>query len=414
MKKIDKIFFMIFLLFQVNFFDFLDTKDSILQGLASYSQKKILVLFILVYLVVRPLFIEKKENKSYFKVFVGFTMFAWLAILFATVHIFHQGLLSTFFIGYYFLILLLYFPFSRFFVTWNVWDSVIRITAIFSVILSSTKIVQSFFLSFLHKNIFYLNNIDYDTAIQMKFMTLGFTRIASATDFVFVATAFLIMGIILDRQIFSSKVRTCLLLVNVFYIIVIGQTRLYIILMILILSLFLLKQFIKVNGSLLTASVITVIAIPFLFLIIMIMNKVLFSDSSRAIAFTIRLQAMQYYLDNIALNGWFSMGFARDDLFSTLIHGGSFLYNFDDVGMIGFVGRFGWLGVTSLAFFIVSLIMNFIRSLRKYTTFICIVILIGTSVSVSLLDPQRIFYLPLILAFMDFLTYQKISEGKNE
>lgn len=332
MKKIDKTFFLVFLLLQVNFFDLIDLRNSIFKGLAAYSQKKVLVLIVLVYLIVRPFFIEKKANKNYFSTFICVTMLTWLSILLATAHVYHQGLVTTIFIGYYFVILLLYFPFSRIFSTWSTWDSIIRITAVFSMILSITKIVQSFFLSFLHKNIFYLNTLgDYNTANQMRFTTLGFTRIASATDFVFIATMLIIIGSLLNRHLFSVKVSTCLLLVNIFYIVVVGQTRLYIILLIVIMSLFLLKEFIRVNGSLLAATVITIIAIPILFLIVVIMNKILFSDSSRAIAFTIRLQAVQYYIDNISLNGWFSMGFARDDLFSTLIHGGNLVYNFDDV-----------------------------------------------------------------------------------
>ena len=81
------------------------------------------------------------------------------------------------------------------------------------------------------------------------------------------------------------------------------------------------------------------------------------------------------------------------------------------MGLVGFLGRFGLVGIVSLIILVISGIVNFIHSKNKYVSGMLIISVVGVSISLSLLDPQRIFYFSVILALLDFFRNDKSYNG---
>lgn len=422
MKSIDKFFLNIFLLFQVNFFDFINIRNSFLNGFSSYSQKKILLIIVFIYCILKFLLTtsnDKLKVKRHFTFFCIFLLISTMILIFGTVYRFNQSFLSTFLVGYFFFIILLYFPFSREFFTWEIWKDVLKRFMIIGTFFSASKLIQSFMLFKFGKLIFFLNsNADYDTALQIRFNVLFFTRIPSISDFIFVELLLFIIYKIKNGIIFSRLLDNILLIINITCLICVGQSRAYII----IIAMVVLAQYVQIifknmSSSFKIFSMLSMLLI--LVFVVIILKEQIFSNESRALSSTIRQNAYKYYLNYFFYNKWFALGFARDDLYGNLIHG-TFINNlgqiisanYDDVGIIGFLGRFGLLGVINIVIYLLSLMAVFLDSKEKQLTFLIFLFIFGSCISLSLFDPQRIFYLPLLLAFLDFLT--KSNHNREE
>ncbi|MCT4397412.1 hypothetical protein EFN70_01775 [Pediococcus ethanolidurans] len=413
MNNLDRFFLFIFLCIQVNFFDFIDIRNTSLNNFSSYAQKKLLLATILLYLFIRFVFFNHRISlkKKSFDFFIVFLFLSVIIVTFASSAKFQQGIFQTFLMSYFFFVLILFFPYSRILNNWADWVEVTRYFAIFSFVLSLTKLLQSFVLAHMHIQLFHLNTLlDYNTAIQLKYMVFGFTRIPSATDFVFFSSCLILICTIANKAPFSKKICYFLLGVNFLYLLLVGQTRSYIVLLMAVIILYVLMLLEKRYGLTMTIFISVCAALPAFIILSIVLNKILFGNSDRVISLSIRSLAIQYYLNNINLNGWYAIGFARDDLFGTIVHGPTLNYNFDDVGIVGFVGRLGYLGIANLIVYLLSLVTVFFKSKVKSLTVMILTVSFGTSASVSYFDPQRIFYLPILLALLVFFTSSNSKE----
>lgn len=418
LKSIDRFFLFIFLLLQVNFFDLINIRTTFLSSITSYSQKKLLLIFVLIYCFIK-LFEDRGEsgnNNYHFRFFIMTLLLTVIAVIFGTVFNYSQGFISTFLVGYYFFILILYFPLSKEFKNWTIWKEAIKLFIFFSTVYSILKLLQSFVLLKYGRLIFYLNStLDYNTATQLRFNIWKFTRIPSISDFIAVSILLMLVYKILNGKIFSGRKDTIILAINFMCLFFVGQARGYLILFLLIFMLFLSGKIITKLSKGIRFIIGFIILILGSLLAFVIINKV-FSSDSRAISTEIRFSSYTYYLNHLFENGWFSLGFARDDLYYNLIHGtylnnsGQIISaNFDDLGIVGFIGRFGIIGILNMVIYLVSLISSFISSKSKNATIIIFIFVFGSCISLSLFDSQRIFYLTFIMSLLDFLT----SEGSN-
>lgn len=417
MKTLDKFFISFMLLLQINFFDLINTQTSFLASFTSYSQKKLLLVVAFVYIFIRNIVygIDYKQKKNY-TFFVILFLVSWAAILLATVITYGQSVVKTFFVSYYFLLLILYFPFSEALSSKESWGGLIRIFSNLAFILSVIKIFQSLMISKLGKVFFFMSNNDYVTATSLRFVKLGFTRMPSPTDFVFVALLLILLSILAGLKVFTQWRYTLYIGVYVIFIFLVGQTRSYIIMTILVLLLYVLWLINKYFGKDLVILTLGILTVPVLYFIVKFIISIIFGNSSRGISLSIRQEAVKYYMQNISMHKWFSIGFARDDIFSNLVHnkhidfvGNVYSYNYDDVGMVGLIAQYGWLGVVNIFIYFLTTINIYIKSHSKYLLLIVLVLLFGSWISTSLFDPQRILYLPLLLVLID-----SISDGTLE
>ncbi|MDB8874942.1 hypothetical protein [Pediococcus acidilactici] len=417
MKTLDKLFISFMLLLQINFFDLINTQTSFLASFTSYSQKKLLLVVAFVYMFIRNAVygIDYKRKKNY-TFFVVLFLVSWAAILLATVTTYGQSVVKTFFVSYYFLLLILYFPLSEVLSSKESWGVLIKIFSNLAFILSMVKIFQSLMISKLGKVFFFMSNNDYVTATSLRFVKLGFTRMPSPTDFVFIALLLMLLSIIADLKVFTQWRYALYIGIYVIFIFLVGQTRSYIIMTILVLLLYILWLINKYFGKDLVILTLGILTVPVLYFVVKFIMNIIFGNSSRGISLSIRQEAVKYYMQNISMHKWFSIGFARDDIFSDLVHnkhidfvGNVYSYNYDDVGMVGLIAQYGWLGVVNIFIYFLTTISIYIKSHSKYLLLIVFVLLFGSWISTSLFDPQRILYLPLLLVLID-----SISDGTLE
>lgn len=408
MKRIDRWFLISLLLIQVNFFDLINIRTSFLNSLMSYSSKKFLLLIVILYFLLR---MPYRRSIGVFSFTIMLTLVITILVSIGTILKFSQGIIATLFVSYYFAILILYYPMVKAYDTWEKWHNLIKIFAIFGFVLSISKIIQSFALSKFHVLVFFLNtNLDYNTATSLNHMFGGFTRIPSATDFVAISLVLIFVFKMHKDNLFSQKKDIFLISTDLFYLFFVGQTRSYQLLVVVVAIVY---TFLAIKKSKTTnfMKLFFVLFLIFSLPIVIAFLKKQFLNSDRSVSISIRQEELRYYLSKIYYSHWFSLGFIREGLYSKLLHGPNYSainttmtgYALDDVGIVGFLGRFGLAGVPIMVSLFVQTINSFFKTNYRDETTILLVILFGSWISTSLFDPQRIFYMPILLAFMSFL-----------
>lgn len=418
MAKLDETFLFLLLLLQVNFFDLINTKNNFLGILNGYNQKNLISFLVVIYLII---FILKGRNniqnneiiKRNFNAFVLSFELVILITLFFSSFVYNQSIVDTFINSFYFIILFLYFIYSSYFSNWLRWIRVIKMFSVFSFILSITKLIQSFCVMNYGIQILKLNNdVDYDTALSGNYVILNFTRIPSACDFVFFSTFLLIVTITINKSFFNRWFSIIILTTNIMYIILVGQTRLYIAMISLMVGLYVVNVVNNKYGS------FGIFATIFIFLLLLykIVGKIIYyfmyGNELRAKSAFMRFYEMNYYLELFKNNPWIGLGFPDSKDYGFLLHGGNFSYYLDDVGIIGYIGRFGIIGCIPLFIFICTYIKQGLRINNIFVFLMFIVYIVGSFISLSLFDEPRIFYLPFLLLFLDFLG-SKVSKIRN-
>ena len=423
MDKIDKIFITILLLLQVNFFDIFPLGELITSTVSGYSQKKLMLVIVIIYFIVSKLLTINSQSArtSFFGLSIFLLLSMVIVITFLSAKTYNQSILSTFLTSYYFFIILLYFPIKKSLKSFQAMYWLLSIVSMFGFWMSLIKIVQSVAKSFLNVNLFSLNaSVDAVSSNPMRFTFLHFVRLASASDFVFFSLILLMIGSFIFKEHFTNLNFWTLFITDVFYIVVIGQTRMYIMMTAVTVAIMLfikLRSRDKSNNLILFTIFIVLGSAVTAFLI----SKVDLTIGDRAISLSIRRDAINYFIRNINYNGFYGFGFARDDLYGYLVHGSTSLwwggiiqsgYNYDDVGLFGFLAIFGYLSIPFFIVFFFQALKSILNSKFKLLSLLVVLVIVMSLVSTSLFNPQRILYLPFYLAILCW--FAKSNGGKNE
>lgn len=409
MRIIDKFFLIVFLVFQVNFFNVIDLNSSFAKSYVSYSQKKILLALIIIYAFLRIVFVRNSrlpKRLFRFDSFIWSLILATIVIMLYTAFYFQQGLVGTVLNSYYFFIPILYFVVRRALVDWTDIRTIARYFGSISTIYAIITFAQSYLLSRFGIVFLHMTDNDFKTATQLKYMSLGFTRIASATDFIFFATLIFVIAKITNGPVFQRRFDAFVIIVNSLEILIVGQTRSYTVALLGLAIVYAVIYLYRRFGWAVSILVTGFAALPVVWLVITVIAKLL-GDTTRSASVDIRSQAYSYFLQHVFYHKFWGIGFIRDDLFWGLIHGNLGLFNIDDVGIIGFLAQFGMLGIILLVILLISLTQACMYSYSISASLILSYGIIISFVSTSLFNPQRIFYLPIILALLGFLTVKR-------
>jgi hypothetical protein len=423
MTKIDKIFITFLLLLQVNFFDIFPLGEAITNSVSGYSQKKLMLVVIILYCIVSKLMTIHSQSTlpSFFGLSIFLLVAMVIAITFLSAKIYNQSIVSTFLTSYYFLIILLYYPIRTSLKNSEAMYWLVTIVSKFGFWMALIKIVQSGVKSFVGINVFSLNaSVDAISLNSMRFTFLHFVRLPSASDFVFFSLILLMIGSFIFKGRFTGLKFWTVFAVDIFYILIIGQTRMYIGMTAVVVAVMLfinLRSGDKSNNLILFIIFVIVGGVVTVFLI----SRIDLTNGDRAVSLTIRRDAINYFMSNINYNGFYGFGFARDDLYGFLIHGSTTLrwggiiqsgYNYDDVGIFGFLAIFGYLSIPFFIIFLSQALKSILESKFKLVSLLTLLFIIMSLGSISLFNPQRIMYLPFYLAILCWLA--KVNGGKNE
>lgn len=216
--------------------------------------------------------------------------------------------------------------------------------------------------------------------------------------------------ILLWSRIITSKrniVNVIILLVNLFHIIYIGQTRM----IIFITLLTMLISFVFSIKKSRTFKLLIIIPLLICFILLEIQDiysnfETLMGDNS----VTYRLSGIDYYVKQLGDYPIFGMGFisTKNVELSHLLYGPDHIFYRTDVGFIGFINCFGILGgiwyIAILLYFIKLLMKKKpVNSLIYSYCFSIVLFIIFSSINLFPLDGFRIIYFPIIALLMNNL-----------
>lgn len=133
----------------------------------------------------------------------------------------------------------------------------------------------------------------------------------------------------------------------------------------------------------------------------------LFSDNL-IYSTTARIEAYQYYFNHMFDNGVIGIGVIPADSYMYDIYGSTYTRGgVSDIGILGFFSTFGMLGVVSFALIAIKLFRLLFASpacfemMRRYPeAYVLTAFFFATSLTLALSNPQRVFFLPALLAIV--------------
>lgn len=419
-KTLYKCLISLLILLQVNFFDFITFPDWFFYNINSYSVKYLSTFLVFIACLVR--LIEYKSNSSIKNNGqINFSVSLLLLLLFSTFItyqssiVYKQTILTSFSISYYYLFVLGYFAFHNFFTRLENIKWFFGLIIYSSVFLSITKIIQSYLAGKFGKIVFgSYSTVDKNNLITLSSDIVGFVRLPSASDFVFFASMLLVITFLFKK--ISIKNKFTILFVNIFFLFIVSQTRTYVL---IILVLIFGVVLIKVSSEFKQFSIVVLLfgVIGGVFFSLYLVEQMGFiTTGGRSASYTVRLDAIQYYLSQFSNNGVFAIGFAHDPEFLLLNHGyslayGRSIYYMDDIGIIGFLAVFGKLGILWLIVFLSELLKQILHAGNKKIVMLLCFTVLATSGTLVYLNIQRIFYLVFVLLLVDFFVHERNLEG---
>ncbi|KLI76842.1 MULTISPECIES: hypothetical protein [Lacticaseibacillus] len=391
-----KALYLILLLLQVNFFNLFGNQNFYQ---INSDNSKILILFLVAasVLIWSPVALNtilktKEWAKQPFTWLVVSFLLCWIAVLFGSSSAYQITLRKAINLSYYYPIVAYFFPFA-----WLVktdFHFVLKTFKLFAYVELLLLLIQDLILS-LGGELF----LSFDPFGQQMFMTSG--RIVAGVDFLLFAC----FVIVLERKLKHtppSYLEVMFFFGLVFHLLLFSKGRMYLLLVTALLTVAVFfnssKRF-TIPVRLIFYSFCSVFLLALMDILISKMN---FFSGDRAASGQIRLQAIAYYLSNLGINKWFGFGFTP--FFDQIGGGGQGVdggvFYTSDVGMIGFIAIFGFLGIL----FAILFLSSFIRFLRTFgdfsAKFIVIVYIFGSWISLSSFDISRILIFPMALGFL--------------
>lgn len=398
MNTLKKIILTLLILLQAGLL-YITPLNRILFSISSYHRKyfDLFLILILVFLGV----LSKKhstEKRNFKKISYAFLVVVLISLFVSSI-IYDQSLKISFVNSHYYFMILLYVLWPYIFDENNLFSFFIKMFITVSTILSILLIFQILLLRY---NSIFLN---FDaTSLTLDYKTIGgIPRIAIPADFI----SFGILLNIFELVHKNTKViflNVISILISLIYIILISQTRAYMILdvIIVVYGMLILLTGGKKSGLIIGGATVFGLLI---FNINAIIDKLGFFTGLRSDSTQKRFEEMSYYLSHFKDNVLLGLGFPDDSAHYVLNHGslliGQSSYYLDDVGMIGFISVFGIVGIVIALIFIIKLIKLLIKTKYDNMLILISIYIAITSITLFMLNSQRIFYFSVLLILAD-------------
>lgn len=422
MKLINRIAIAIIILLQVSFFSIIETTPRMF--LLNSTVYKTLTIFLVMCLLIFNITFNfdrlNKPRRYHFILFVVISIMAYLLVLWGSQCAYQQSVLVTLKNSYVYFMFVLYLVLVLFFNDERETNFLLQVVkyvgGIYSVVLIVQAVLFNRGITFLDFGSYGLNPI-YDSFGPI----FHFIRIANAADFISFAMLVTGVDVLIHKEKKRMLIGSGLLLIDYLYIVFVSGTRMYMIAdMLIIMAVVVIVAVKKYKG--LIFGLLTVMTVGGFMGTPLVINS--FIGGKRKLSFDMRLGEIQYYADKVFHNGWFGLGFPDSKRYDQLLHGpanshvmmANANYFIEDVGILGIAVVFGVLGLIGLIYFGYLLATAFIQANGRYKQAILLIILylVSTAATLSLLDPQRIFYLFFIIYLIEYLTNHVSSKDLEE
>lgn len=413
MKQLNNVLILIILLLQVNLFSnrFLVISNTVWN---SYTSKYLTVMLIVIFLFINygNLLFKNTEklkmgNLSLFYTPIIALLVYVVFLIFNSKFVYQQSLFSSITASYYYFILCFYFVFvgktrdniSFEFLT----NTVVFIGTVYSLLLILQGVLYSKGLEIL--------NIGQDgLSVEAPTFGVNIARIKEPADFISFTILILLVKIILKKK--SALFLWILTFFNLCYVVLVSQTRVYILIDVLLITIVILTLINRVNHKIFLLSLAVIILLA-----ILGVSGIFswFLVGNRQISYSVRIDAIRYFLHEVPRNSPLGIGFPNALWNQYMLHGNlltflGYQYYLDDIGIFGFYTVFGILGIFILLLFFLDFFRSFMYSHHKVISFIIIVYVVTTSGTLLLFNVQRILYLPILLYILDYVCRNGIEE----
>ncbi|YCI38228.1 hypothetical protein M1D49_02730 [Bacillus sp. PK3-056] len=357
MSNIYKIIVLLILIIEVNYFSILNV--PYINENSTYHFK--LITFLISIISFSFIVIVEKNSKlqlkRYYNLPVVLFIISVVMICLFSISLYNQSIFGTFKVSYFYWIVLLYYFLSFFcLIEYKNFkfliNSIIWIGTIYSLIL----IVQYYFLKL---------GIGQFLIFRETGLTVNLNnyRIARPADFIAFSAVLLYAKLHSCNNKKLKNVLTFGLIINLIYLIFVSQTRIYI-----------LAVLIAIVGTFFMLNKTKSLAKKYLYFLIFVVLLLgssqfisnfisSFSEGDRIKSTNIRMEEIEFFLNQIFNNYFFGRGFLDPSIPSNLylINGPYGNYFVSDVGVLGFLALFGLLGVL----FLLIIVFKIIRTIKS-------------------------------------------------
>lgn len=342
----------------------------------------------------------------------AFVLMCFVLVLASTIH-YNESLLSVIQVAFPCLCIpLLYFSLHETVVNQSMYKFLINATIIFAFVFAAIALLQSLGLPLMKNDI---NGVDVVSSRN------GRDRIIWTGDFVAFG-AVLALGRAYSTRRYRALSITAFS-VMVFELFWVAQTR-----FLLIALVFTATFGFVIKGKSRTMKIVFVVVAA-------VLIAVLFSDDLMAALFPseldlssdLRLGAYPYYWSHSLDMGLFGLGYIPDGslhsyLLSMVYAAGSLRGAITDIGIVGYIARYGVCGAVVLALSIGCLVKGYhdrnkstFSVGRNVEAWMALAFFIATSPTMAITDPQRLFYLPVLALLLEHaLTCRPIQSSASK
>ena len=294
----------------------------------------------------------------------------------------------------------------------KLYQYIIRIITIFSIILSIIFILQA--VAFNFKHIKFLEIIEYKSWTILDIRKFGIRLTTPGTIIIF--STLISFGQIVGGN--KDKIHFINLFLGLVYIVFVCQTRMTTIM--IFLAMFLIVFFKMNKNRFKKTKICMVLLIGICVLILPYYIDEIFKNEEGG-SVVARVYAVEIYGKSIMKRPVFGIGLLPDDksdfTINNIMRGKKGYAHITDVGYIGYVFLFGIGGIVLLVI-LVKILYDIIKKCKTkdaayYSLISCLLYIILTSATLSIFDTQRIVFLPFILYIAYYIQW-KNRDMNNE
>ena len=420
MKNFNKAILALILLLSTSFFSLITTTQRLFL-INSYVYKTLIIGLVIGTIIVNLMFNSEQYQKAKNMIFLPSTimmLIAFIAVMIGTQIVYQQTILTTIKNSYFYGMLVVYF-WLTIFTEDDFFDYILTLTAWISGLYALIIMIQS--MLYIHQGPVFLDygQFGLNPLFGNLGLIFGFPRIAVAADFISFGLLISLVGIMMKRTKRNIIINSCLAGLDLFFIIFISGTRMYIMIDLLMvaytIAVMLWQKY----------KVLVVTAGSFVITLVLVALPTIakgFTSGERSVSYDIRKEEIVYYFNQIFKHHFLGIGFPDAKRFDQILHGfhGITLQHFgpqyflEDVGILGILATFGILGVIWLLTLLVDLYRSWKNSQSPYASMLLIGYIIITAFTLSLFNVQRILYLFIILYCLDYLTKKKSQHQEEQ
>ncbi|MBO0467081.1 hypothetical protein JZO73_05985 [Enterococcus plantarum] len=223
-------------------------------------------------------------------------------------------------------------------------------------------------------------------------------------------SALISMGKIFDEEKRNKLFHWTNLLLSLLYFYLVSQTRMYVISLLIVFVLLFIRKNSKLQLSKIVSFIfgISIISIFFSLLgffdyVFNLINPLLYGTYQNDGSYYARLDGIQYYLNVIKEKTVLGLGMFdpdRTSIFYNLVHGNTGKLFYTDIGILGSMAKLG-APVLIWYIFLLRKLGAIVLNVKENIVFSLYSFIVLTTITLVVLDPQRIFFLTFSMAIFE-------------